>query len=76
MIQQACPAHLQPTIYWVDQDQPAAGRPIATASFDAWEPRYLAWLDTVLIPGASAGAVDAARSALVEALNAIADDAP
>ena len=50
--------------------------PASPASFDTWEQRYFDWLDTVLIPGAPAGTVDAARTALVEALNAIADDAP
>lgn len=73
IIQQACPAHLRPTTYWVDQQAP--GTPASPASFDTWEQRYFDWLDTVLIPGAPAGTVDAARTALVEALNAIADDA-
>ena len=61
-------------MYWVDQQAP--GTPASPASFDTWEQRYFDWLDTVLIPGAPAGTVDAARAALVEALNAIADDAP
>jgi hypothetical protein len=74
MVRQACPAHLVPTVYWVDQQAP--GSPASLASFDTLDQRYFAWLDTVLIPGATAAAVDAARSALVEALNAIANDAP
>ena len=74
VIRQACPAHLMPTIFWVDRT--AAGTPASVASFDAWEQRYFDWLDTVLIPGAPAGTVDAARAALVEALNAIANDTP
>jgi hypothetical protein len=74
IIQQSCPAHLRPTTYWVDQQAP--GTPVSPASFDTWEQRYFDWLDTVLIPGAPAGTVDAARAALVEALNAIAHDAP
>lgn len=74
VIQQACPAHVRPTTYWVDQTAP--GTPASVASFETWERRYFDWLDTVLIPGAPAGTVDAARAALVEALNAIADDAP
>jgi hypothetical protein len=73
-IQQACPAHLMPTVYWVDRQ--AAGSPTAVASFDTWEQRYFDWLDTVLIPGAAAATVDAARGAMVEALNAIANDTP
>jgi hypothetical protein len=73
IIRQTCPAHLRPTIYWVDQSAP--GTPASIASFDTWEQRYFNWLSTALIPGAPAGTVDAARSALVEALNAIADDA-
>ena len=52
------------------------GQPASPASFDTWEQRYFDWLDTVLIPGAPAATVDAARAALVEALNAIANDAP
>ncbi len=74
VIQQACPAHLRPTTYWVDQTAP--GTPVSDASFDTWEQRYFDWLDTVLIPGAPAATADAARAALVEALNAIANDAP
>jgi hypothetical protein len=73
VIRQACPAHLRPTIYWVDQRAP--GTPASIASFNTWEQRYFDWLNTVLIPGAPAATVDAARVALVEALNAIADDA-
>lgn len=73
VIRQACPAHLRPTMYWVDQEAP--GTPASVASFDNWEQRYFDWLDTVLIPGAAADTVNAAREALVEALNAIADDA-
>jgi hypothetical protein len=73
-IQQACPAHLMPTVYWVDRASP--GSPASPASFDTFEQRYFDWLDTVLIPGAPAATVDAARGTLVEALNAIANDAP
>lgn len=73
-IQQACPAHLMPTVYWVDRA--AAGTPVLTASFDALEQRYFDWLDTVLIPGAPVATVDSARNAMVESLNAIANDTP
>ena len=74
VIQQACPTHLRPTTYWVDQTAP--GTPASVASFNTWEQRYFEWLDTVLIPGEPVAGVDARREALVEALNAIADDAP
>lgn len=73
MIQQACPAHLMPTIYWVDRQ--ATGSFPSTASFDAFEQRYFEWLDTVLIAGAPIATIDSARTALVEALNAVANDA-
>lgn len=73
-IQQACPAHLIPTVYWVDQASPGTG--VLPASFDAFEPRYFDWLNSVLIPGAPAVTVDAARAAMVAALNAIANDTP
>jgi hypothetical protein len=72
MVQQACPAHLMPTIYWVDQQTP--GSPDSPASFNRFEERYLAWLDTVLTPGTPAAALDKARIELVETLNAIAND--
>ena len=72
VIRQACPAHLMPTVYWVDRASPAS--PISPASFDTFEQRYLTWLDTILIPGALAATVDAARAAMVETLNAIAND--
>ena len=72
VIRQSCPAHLMPTIFWVDRTAP--GTPASVASFDTWEQRYFDWLETVLIPGAPAATVDAARAALVEALNAVAND--
>ena len=72
IVQRDCPAHLLPTVYWVDRDSTDA---IAPASFDTFEARYFAWLDSVLIPGATAAVVDSARNALLESLNAIADDA-
>ncbi|HUQ10068.1 MAG TPA: hypothetical protein VM146_07105 [Steroidobacteraceae bacterium] len=73
LLQRCCPAHLLPKIFWVDRQSP--GTPPSAASFDTFETRYHAWLDTVLIPGAAAAATSAARNALVEALNAIADEA-
>jgi hypothetical protein len=73
MVAPACPAHLAPSIYWVDRQ--LAGSPVSAASLDMLDQRYFAWLDTVLIPGAAAAVIDAARAAMVEALNAIAHDA-
>ncbi len=73
-IQQACPAHLMPTVYWVDRSSP--GSPASPASLDTFEQRYFEWLDTVLIPDVPPATVDAARAATVEALNAIANDTP
>lgn len=71
MVQRACPAHLLPTLWWVDRDTAGSASP---ASFDTFESRYLAWLDSVLIPGATPAVVDAARNALVESMNAIAHE--
>ena len=73
-VQQAFPAHLVPTLYWVDRE--LAGSASSVASFDTLEQRYFAWLDTVLIPAAPDATVAAVRVALVEALNAIANDLP
>ena len=72
MVQRACPAHLLPTIYWVDRQAPGTGN--FPASFDSFEERYFTWLDTVLIPGATAVAIDNACNALLASLNAIAND--
>lgn len=73
MVRRACPAHLLPTIYWVDQQTPPAPT-LPAASFDAFEERYFAWLDSTLIPGAAPAAIDLARNRLVETMNAIAND--
>jgi hypothetical protein len=72
VIQRACPAHLMPTVYWVERAIPGSAASIA--SFDAFEQRYFDWLDTVLIPGAPAATVTTVRAAMVAALNAIAND--
>lgn len=72
MVQRCCPAHLLVKVFWVDRESPASA---STASFDTFETRYHAWLDTVLIPGAATADVSAARNSLVEALNAIANGA-
>ena len=73
MVQRACPAHLLPTLFWVDRQAP--GSLDSPASFDTFEARYFTWLDTVLIPGATPAAAEAARNALLESLNVIANDA-
>jgi hypothetical protein len=70
MVQQSCPAHLLPSIFWVDRQVP--GTPEAPNSFDGFEQRYFAWLGTVLVPGAAPGAMRLAREDLIEALNGIA----
>lgn len=74
VLQRNCPAHLLPGVFWVDRQ--AAGSVDSPASFDVFEDRYLRWLDTVLIPGATPADTDSVRNALVESLNAIANDAP
>lgn len=73
MVRRACPSHLLPTIYWVDREAP--GTPPANASYDNCERTYFGWLETVLIPGETPATMDDARNELVEALNAIANDA-
>ena len=68
IVRQACPAHLLPTIHWVDRQAP--NTPDSEASFDGFEDRYFDWLDTVLTPGSANEA--SVRNALVDSLNAIA----
>jgi hypothetical protein len=70
MVRQACPAHLLPTIFWVDRD--LAPAPQSAASFDGFEARYFTWLDTLLVPGRPPADVRTARNNLAAALNAIA----
>jgi hypothetical protein len=70
MIQQACPAHLLPSIYWVDRQIPEQGTPDAPASFEQFEARYFAWLKSLLIPGIAPAD---ARAALIQSLNGIVD---
>jgi hypothetical protein len=70
MVQQACPAHLFPSIYWVDRQIP--GTPDAPASFEQFEARYFQWLESLLIPGAALATVTSARAALIQSLNGIA----
>jgi hypothetical protein len=73
-IARACPVHLRPHIFWVDRA--AAGTPAAVGSFDDCELRHADWQETLLIPGAEASAMDAARNAMVLSLSAIAAGGP
>lgn len=74
MVRRACPAHLEPTIHWVDREAP--GTAASNFSFDAFESRYFTWLDSVLIPGATPAAAELARNGLAQALNEIANGPP
>ncbi|OUC11766.1 MAG: hypothetical protein B0A82_26640 [Alkalinema sp. CACIAM 70d] len=80
MVEQACPAHLFPKIYWVDRHLPLIhSAPVpATAPprgcFEHFETAYFNWLDTQLIPGMNSDDVNAAaREALILALNGVAN---
>jgi hypothetical protein len=68
VVRQACPAHLLPTIHWIDRDLAAAPSP---ASFEGFEARYFTWLATVLVPGGQPALVRAARNELIGSLNAL-----
>lgn len=74
MVQQACPAHLLPSIYWVDRqlsDTPDTSG--ENYSFDDFELAYFNWLNTILIPGIAPEDIRAARNELVLALNGVAN---
>ncbi|MEM9594563.1 MAG: hypothetical protein AAGD06_09875 [Acidobacteriota bacterium] len=68
-VRESCPAHLLPAVRWVDRALP--GTPVAPASFDAFEVRYLAWLQTVLVPGVDLDTAADARSEMIESLEAL-----
>jgi hypothetical protein len=76
MIQQECPAHLLPSIYWVDRQIPeppdAPEPPDTLGSFEHFEKRYFDWLESLLIPGTAPDTVTSARAALIVSLNGIA----
>lgn len=79
IVQQACPAHLLPKIYWVDRHIPLAptsptGFETLPGCFEHFENAYFTWLETQLIPGLAQSEVDAARNALIIALNEVAND--
>jgi hypothetical protein len=69
-VQQACPAHLLPAIYWVDRV--ADGAVVFPESFEGFEQRYLGWVRRMLFNDTASAAATDARQALVEALNALA----
>ena len=73
VVQQSCPAHLLPAIYWVDREAPETMS--SQAGFDSFETIYFNWLDSVLIPGHTPGEMATARNELIFSLNAIATDA-
>lgn len=79
IVKQACPAHLLPKIYWVDRHLPLSRSTTAPAttpplgSFESFETAYFNWLDTQLIPGMESDEVNAAREALISALNGVAN---
>lgn len=71
MVQQACPAHLLPSIFWVDRQEP--GTDDVAHSFDGFEQAYFSWLNSILIPGSDPADSTSLRNALVESLNGIAN---
>ena len=81
VVQQSCPAHLQPHIYWVDRQDPQPVQPITFAplipetatdiSFDQFESIYFTWLNTQLIPGISTNEQVIARNQMILAMNAL-----
>lgn len=70
-VQQVCPAHLLPSIFWVDRQAP--GTDDKAHSFDGFEQAYFSWLNSILIPGSDP--IDSAlvRKALIDSLNGIAN---
>lgn len=73
MVRQACPAHILPSIYWVDRQMPNTSSSNDKYSFDDFEQAYFKWLITVLIPGSDSKAIHMARNTLVLALNGVAN---
>lgn len=71
VIQQTCPAHILPMIYWVDQQLPGNGNSVA--SFNMLEEMYFNWLEGILIPGIDNSTLTTNRTALIESLNGIAN---
>ncbi|MGK7908801.1 MAG: hypothetical protein AB4040_16455 [Synechococcus sp.] len=77
IVQQACPVHLFPKIYWVDRHiQLTDTSPTFEAipsCFEHFEAAYFRWLETQLFPGIDDSEVDAAREALIISLNGVAN---
>ena len=78
VVQQSCPAHLRPHIYWVDRQDPEQSvsssplTPEATdISFDQFEAIYFTWLNTQLLPGISVNEQAIARNQMILAMNAL-----
>lgn len=79
IVQQACPAHLLPKIYWVDRHIPSDPSSPTTfdtfpSCFEHFENAYFNWLETQIIPGIAASVVRSAREALIISLNGVAND--
>ena len=78
-VQQACPAHLRPNIYWVDRQTPkipldfslSTPEGLTDISFDQFETIYFAWLNTQLLPGVPTDQQTIARNRMVLAMNAL-----
>jgi hypothetical protein len=69
VVEQHCPAHILPTLYWVDQQLP--GTADDPGSFDSFEERYFAWLAGILTPGTGVATLSNTQSELIDSLNAI-----
>ena len=79
VVEQSCPAHLSPRIYWVDRQDPEnpidfpalTNETAVDISFDQFEAIYFTWLTTQLIPGLPEDEVTTARNQMILALNAL-----
>ncbi len=78
IVQQSCPAHLWPTLYWVDRQDPDIPFEFpdldgndAEICFDRFETIYFTWLNTQLIPGIGDDNVNRARNQMIYAMNAL-----
>ena len=71
VVEQTCPAHILPTLYWVDQQLP--GSADDPASFNSFENHYMNWLRGQLIAGTPESTLTDNRVALINSLNSIAN---
>lgn len=69
VIEQECPAHLVPTVFWVDMDSQAGGP--SALSFQGIEARYLTWLEHYVVNTLTTAAGRTARTELVRSLQAL-----